>query len=213
MKFSPINSSSKVFHRWDMHLRSSNILLQVGSLKDPIKDDSHPSILQRSSTLFISIQLTIDLNFYISLEERHLKRLEFWKQLLEKNNAKTVLFSNVSLSKECSIGAGVGKSGLSYNYVILRNSARIELYIDTGDRDRNKRIYDQLYSKRQEIESDFGEKLEWQRLDDKRACRIAKTVENKGLWDMDDWPAIQDKMIDAMIRFKKALSKHIQQLR
>ena len=145
--------------------------------------------------------------------ERHSKRLEFWMQLLEKSNAKTALFSNVSPSKECSIGAGAGKSGLSFKYVILKNSARIELYIDTGDRDRNKQIYDQLYGKRQEIESDFGEKLEWQRLDDKRACRIAKTVENKGLWDVDDWPAMQGKMIDAMIRFEKALSKHIQQLR
>ena len=114
------------------------------------------------------------------LAERHLKRLEFWEQLLKKSNTKTDLFSNVSPSKECWIGAGAGKSGLSYNYVILKNSARIELYIDTGDKDKNKQIFDQLYSRRQEIESDFGEELEWQRLDDRRACRIAKTVENKG---------------------------------
>ena len=147
------------------------------------------------------------------LAERHLKRLEFWEQLLKKSNTKTDLFSNVSPSKECWIGAGAGKSGLSYNYVILKNSARIELYIDTGDKDKNKQIFDQLYSRRQEIESDFGEELEWQRLDDRRACRIAKTVENKGLWDTNAWPTIQDKMIDAMIRFEKALSKHIQRLK
>ena len=132
---------------------------------------------------------------------------------MEKSNAKTDLFSNVSPSKEDVIGTGAGKSGLSYKYVILKSSARIELYIDTGDKDRNNQIFDQLYSKRQEIESDFGEDLEWQRLDDRRACRIAKTVENKGLWDKDDWPMIQDKIIDAMIRFEKALSKHIQRLK
>ena len=125
---------------------------------------------------------------------------------------KTELFPNVSPSKEYSIRTGAGKSGLSYRYTILKNSARIELYIDTGDEDRNNQIFDQLYSKRQEIESDFGDELEWQRPDDRRACRIAKTVENKGLWDTDDWPIIQDKMIDAMIRFEKALSKHIQRL-
>jgi len=146
------------------------------------------------------------------LAERHLKRLKFWKELLEKSNAKTELFSNVYPSKECSIRTGAGKSGLSYRYTILKNSARIELYIDTGDEDRNNQIFDQLYSKRQEIESDFGDELEWQRPDDRRACRIAKTVENKGLWDTDNWPIIQDKMIDAMIRFEKALSKHIQRL-
>ena len=115
------------------------------------------------------------------LAKRHLKRLDFWEQLLEKSNAKTELFSNGSPSKECSIRTGAGKSGLSYRYTILKNSARIELYIDTGDTDKNNQIFDQLYSKREEIESDFGEELEWQRLDDRRACRIAKTVENKGL--------------------------------
>jgi len=34
------------------------------------------------------------------LAERHLKRLEFWEQLLEKSNAKTDLFSDVSPGKE-----------------------------------------------------------------------------------------------------------------
>jgi len=81
------------------------------------------------------------------LAERHLKRLDFWEQLLKKSNAKTDLFSNGSPSKECSIRTGAGKSGLSYRYTILKNSARIELYIDTGDEDKNNQISDQLYSK------------------------------------------------------------------
>jgi hypothetical protein len=145
------------------------------------------------------------------LAERHVKRLEFWKQLLEKNRGKTDLFSAVSPSKECWLTTGAGKSGLGYVYVILMDSARIELYIDTGDANKNKKIFDELHKKKQEIETDFGGELEWQRLDDKRASRIAKTVTNKGLKDIDDWSSIQDKMIDTMIRFEKALAKHIRQ--
>ncbi|MHA1832421.1 MAG: DUF4268 domain-containing protein, partial [Candidatus Baldrarchaeia archaeon] len=91
---------------------------------------------------------------------------------MERSKAKTELFSNVSPSKECWISTGAGKTGLAYAYVILRNSARIELYIDTGDKDRNKQIFDEFYRKRQEIETNFGEELDWRRLDDKRACRI-----------------------------------------
>ncbi len=146
------------------------------------------------------------------LAERHVKRLEFWRQLLEKSREKTDLFSNVSPSKECWLTTGAGKSGLGYVYVILMDSARIELYIDTGDANKNKKIYDELHKKKQEIETDFGEELEWQRLDDKRASRIAKIVTNRGLKDIDDWPSIQDKMIDAMVRFEKALTKHVRQL-
>ncbi len=146
------------------------------------------------------------------LAERHVKRIEFWKQLFEKSRRKTDLFSNVSPSKECWINTGAGKTGLGYVYVILMNSARIELYIDTGDANKNKKIFDELNKRKQEIETDFGGELEWQRLDNKRASRIAKTVVNKGLEDVDDWPLIQDQMIDAMIRFEKALAKHIIQL-
>ncbi|MCL7389009.1 MAG: DUF4268 domain-containing protein [Thaumarchaeota archaeon] len=146
------------------------------------------------------------------IAERHVKRLEFWKQLLERSGKKTDLFSNVSPSRENWIATGAGKSGLKYVYAILMDSARIELYIDREDPDENKKIFDELYKRKQEIEADFSEELEWQRLENRRASRIAKTVINKGLEDIDDWPEIQDRMIDAMIRFEKALRKHINQL-
>jgi len=146
------------------------------------------------------------------LAERHVRRLEFWKQLLDRSKNKTDLFSAISPSKENWINTGAGKTGLAYGFVILMNSARVELYIDTGDASKNKKIFDELYNRRQQIETDFGDELDWQRLDEKRASRIEKIIENKGLVNVDDWSAIQDKMIDAMIRLEKALSKHIRQI-
>lgn len=50
---------------------------------------------------------------------------------------------------------------------------RVELYIDTGDGDRNKRIFDHLHKNRDEIEAALGERVSWERLDDKRASRVA----------------------------------------
>jgi hypothetical protein len=146
------------------------------------------------------------------LAETHVKRLEFWKQLLEKSEEKTNLFSNVSPSRGHWIETGAGKSGLKYVYAILKDSARIELCMKRKDADENKKIFDELYKRKQEIEADFGEELEWQRLENKIMSKITKTVINKGLDDVDDWPEIQDRMVDAMIRFEKALRKHIEQL-
>ena len=146
------------------------------------------------------------------LAERHLKRLEFWKRLLERSKGKTDLCSNVSPTKENWLNTGAGKTGLAYTYVILMDSARVELYIDTGDGNRNKRIFDELSKKKQEIETDFGDQLDWQRLNEKRASRIEKIVENKGLTNTDDWDEIQDRMIVAMTKLEKALGKHIKQL-
>lgn len=50
---------------------------------------------------------------------------------------------------------------------------RVELYIDQGDEETNKRIFDDLFRRREEVESEIGEGLSWERLDQRRASRIA----------------------------------------
>lgn len=50
---------------------------------------------------------------------------------------------------------------------------RVELYIDQGDRETNKRIFDELHQRREEVASQIGEELSWERIDVRRASRIA----------------------------------------
>jgi len=50
---------------------------------------------------------------------------------------------------------------------------RVELYIDTGDKVANKSVFDELNNQKASIETALGESLAWERIDDKRACRIA----------------------------------------
>jgi hypothetical protein len=78
----------------------------------------------------------------------------------------------------------------------------------------NKRIFDRLHGQKKEIEESFGGELSWQRLDEKRACRIASFIAVGG-YRIDEarWPAIQDAMIDAMIRLKNALTTHLDKLK
>jgi len=67
-----------------------------------------------------------------------------------------------------------GYSGLTYGMCFaLGNRVRTEFYIDQGDEQKNKALFDLIYQDKEAIESQFGEKLEWERLDEKRACRIA----------------------------------------
>jgi hypothetical protein len=52
------------------------------------------------------------------------------------------------------------------------------------------------------------------RLDDKQACRIAFEMAAGGLRDeQSKWAAIQDELIDAMVRFEKALAPHITKIK
>lgn len=147
------------------------------------------------------------------LAQRHLLRLEFWGQLLERAKERTSLHARKSPTKENWIGTGTGRRGLSLNYVIRMESTRVELYIDTGEAEANKSIFDQLVSNKDPIEDAFGAPLDWQRLDDRRACRICHHLAVGGLADRDRWPEIQDAMIDAMVSLEQALKPHIKRLR
>jgi hypothetical protein len=146
------------------------------------------------------------------LAERHVSRLAFWKQLLERAKQKTSLHARISPSKENWLSTGAGKSGVSYNYVIRMADARIELYIDCGNATENKRIFDALASQKDEIERRFGDELEWHRLDNLQTSRIARMIPGGGLRDEDRWPEIHDRMIDAMARFEQAMRPHIKRL-
>jgi len=92
------------------------------------------------------------------------------------------LHANRSASKYMALGSGAGKSGLSFNYLIWsEDNSGIELYIDTPDHVRNKTIFDALFNLKQEIETKFGETLNWDRLDIKRASRIQYIMNMGGL--------------------------------
>ena len=57
---------------------------------------------------------------------------------------------------------------------------RVELYIDKTDRDWNKALFDSLEESKESIESELGTELEWHRLEERRASRIAVIREGGG---------------------------------
>lgn len=148
------------------------------------------------------------------LAQRHILRKKFWEQLLAKAKKRIPLHANISPNIYCWVGAGGGKSGLSYNYVITKQFGGCELYIDRGKGylKTNKKRFDILYSHKRQIEKIFGGELGWERLEGKRAARISKRFNGVGLYDENKWTELQEKMIDAMIRLEKSLKEYIKEL-
>jgi hypothetical protein len=149
--------------------------------------------------------------------ERYDLRWAFWKGLLDYAKTKTKLHSGISPGKQNWIGTGAGRSGLSYNYVVWEHEAAAELYIDRGKEAEaeNKAIFDALHAKKAEIEAAFGSgemKLDWQRLDNKRACRIRVDIPAAGYRDEERYGEAYAGMVEAMIRLERALKPHIQKL-
>jgi len=127
----------------------------------------------------------------------------------------TALHANISPSRYNWIGTSAGISGLGFNYTVRQHDAGVELYIDRRKEAsaENERIFDQLLAARESIEEVFGEPLDWQRLEGKRALRIKKQIDLGGYRDEATWPAAYEAMIDAMTRLEKALKPHIRKLR
>ncbi len=78
--------------------------------------------------------------------------------------------------------------GVSYSFVVTSNYARIELWIIGKSREENKEIFDDILYKKDEIESSFGNQLDWQRRDDGKGSRIAYWLEDVNVFNEDDWP-------------------------
>lgn len=148
------------------------------------------------------------------LAERYDLRYHFWAGLLEKAKERTKLHSNISPGQHNFISTGAGKYGLYFQYNVRKHDAMVELYIDRGKdaEDENKEIFDTLYVSKEDIETEFGDTIEWKRLENRRACRIMKTIDLGGYRDEDKWPEIHNAMIDAMIRLEKTLKPHIERL-
>jgi hypothetical protein len=149
------------------------------------------------------------------IAERYIIRKKFWSQLLDYAKQKTKLHASISPSHYSWIAASAGRQGLSFNYVVRKNETKVELYIDRGkeQNEENKAIFEELFSHKEEVEKVFGEPLDWDRLEGRRACIIRKRITDGGYRDDEEkWPQIHEAMVDAMIRFEKSLKPYISKL-
>jgi len=136
------------------------------------------------------------------LAEGERLRRRFFERLLRYANSKTDLHAKVSPHKYGRFGwipAGAGMSGVTYNYCVLKHSARVELYIAD-----NKKMFDALQAKAEKIESGFGDSLRWEKLG--KGCRISRTYDAAGYRDDNYGEAVYEPLVDGMIKLEAALA-------
>ncbi|GJL66920.1 MAG: hypothetical protein NPIRA05_18910 [Nitrospirales bacterium] len=142
--------------------------------------------------------------------ERYDVRLKFWQGLVAIAHNRHTRHANIKPGAYHWIGASSGIRGLGFNYVIVQEYGLAELYIDRGEVGENKRIFDQLHARKDEIEKAFGGTLSWERLEAKRACRIKHVLENGGYRSPEsEWPRIQSEMVDTMTILEAALKPEL----
>ena len=73
-------------------------------------------------------------------------------------------------------------------------------------------MLERLEEHREEIESALGEKLDWQRLENRRACRIALDRPGSIEDDADTLSEVQNWMVDTLIKFKQVFGPRLVEL-
>ena len=144
-------------------------------------------------------------------KNRHIVRRKFWAEVISRMNSKSQIYQNISPGTAAWIGAGSGFRGVGYNFAAGKAYGRAEIYIDRGDHEENKFIFDQLYKQRIEIEAKFGMPLVWERLDDRRACRIKSEIPGN-IFNPEKWQEMIEFMTTSMVNMVSAFSDSLKNL-
>ncbi len=101
-----------------------------------------------------------------------------------------------------------GHSGVSYTTIFTwDDQAAVMVYITD-----NKNLFERLSEARECIESEIGESLEWDSVDDRKACRILAMRPGNINQDQQTLEQIQDWMVDRLLKFKEVFGPRLNEL-
>lgn len=145
--------------------------------------------------------------------ERYDLRYKFWTELLNYARTVTDLHANRKPGIYNWIGGGIGRTGFGLNYVVRELNCQIELYIDIKqDETKNLEMLKALEARKTDIERTFGKQLNWEELEDSRACRISYQMPGGYRSPQNEWPTIHKTMVEAMMNLDRAMRPEVKKL-
>jgi hypothetical protein len=162
-----------------------------------------------------NVSLADEIVTFCRIEERESAYISFFSQLLaqmERGKAFPLRVSSPS-GINWHMFARLPDSGWALGILVCSfargDRLRVEFYIDSKDKEVNKSAFDKLVSTRTAIEEKFGGPLSWERLDDKRASRIAVYKPGAITWPSAELNALVPWAADALVRLHGALAIHV----
>lgn len=135
----------------------------------------------------------------------------FWPRVLDKLRNVPGLTSRRDSTTASWIAFSSGIRGVGRNLSFSKQGARVELYLDRGDKELNKSLFEFLQGRREQLEAAMGEQFAWERLNESRASRIALYLLNRSVNESDEkLDEISDWMVNTYI---KLLNNVIPELR
>jgi len=148
--------------------------------------------------------------------ERGRKYQSFFQEVLvEIKRARPGITRSSRVGYDNWLSTPSGKAGFAFELVFAsRARFDLQLYIDVGNRDYNKHAYGYIYDGKDTVEEELGAELSWQRLENRRASRVA-WYWNNSVTIMDP-PEKLDRLkawcVENYFKFRDVLSPYLENL-
>ena len=146
---------------------------------------------------------------------RQEKIKSFWTEFLEassKLDQTKHLTENLTARHDMWIPVSLGKGGISLNLVVSGKYVRAEIYINRGDKDVNKEIFDIFEKEKEKIEQEVGFEFEWERMDNKVTSRIKRENESLSVYRKEDYPEAISFLLECLEKMHPVFSKRVEKL-
>lgn len=148
-----------------------------------------------------------------NLTERQKQYVLYWRPLLEKlRNERGWRIKTENSVPHYNAGSGLGRGFGSFGRTMRfarGGEARVELWIQSDDKDWNKKAFDVLIESREEIEKELGLMI-WDRLDSANGSKVG--VSRTGSMDSSDEEKaeIRDWMLEHIDKFRHVFRPHLE---
>lgn len=137
-------------------------------------------------------------------------KLQYWTKALPvitETFGGNSTYSNVSPSSRSTIDGFVGISGINLycSMRLTKQTLGVNIWIDVKDKEKNKQIFDVMYSKRENIERLVQYPIVWNRRDDKRSSTINVELHDVLFSDTSLWDEQIAFLADTCVALKNEL--------
>ncbi len=139
----------------------------------------------------------------------NLPRQEFFVEVLKEVSAERPAVRVPTKGNASWLGYAAGPFGNWDLSVTQDKRLRVEVYLDTGDHDINKALFDELASEARVWEEKAETPLEWERMDGRRACRIAAYHDAVDFSDPTDRELARQWAVKSAIGMYDALNDYL----
>lgn len=136
------------------------------------------------------------------LNESQVKRLEFWNMLNDALDQKGKPFNKHKATTDHWYTVAVGSSQCHISIDLVNKEHKIRVGLWVAD---NKEMFDMFFEHRDEIEASFGEKLDWDRLDDKKASIFSTCIPGLDFNKQANYPELIDLAIEKTVKLREAV--------